>query len=187
MWLHSPVETTDNRPVTHIETLIRPARVDDAKAMAEYHHRCSVEAFTSIVEGASFDQLDPRRRVASFRSWIESTESTVHVAELDGSVIAHLVVQGNEIVHLFVDPDHWGLGLGRRLLALGEELLRDAGHQQMELRTMVGNAPAIALYESAGWVVTDELLHQETDGVRYDEHVLLKHTRGQTLRVAPSQ
>ncbi len=40
---------------------------------------------------------------------------------------------------------------------------------------MAGNAPAIALYESAGWHVTDELLNQETDGVTYVEHVLVKH------------
>ena len=39
---------------------------------------------------------------------------------------------------------------------------------------MVGSAPAIALYESAGWNVTDELLHQETDGITYVEHVLVK-------------
>ena len=42
------------------------------------------------------------------------------------------------------------------------------------MRTMVGNAPAIALYESAGWVVTDQLVHNDVDGVVYDEHELVK-------------
>lgn len=161
--------------VTRIEPTIRSARADDAEPMAAYHHRCSIEAFSPIVDGARFDQLDPRRRVETFRGWIEAPESTVHVAEFDGAVIAHLVVRHDEIVHLFVDPDHWGLGLGRRLLALGEDLLREAGHRRMELHTMVDNRPAIALYESAGWVVTEDVLHQETDGVEYDEHVLVKH------------
>jgi len=167
---------SDNRRVsTAAAPIIRPAVVDDAEPMARYHHRCSIEAFTPIVDGALFDQLDPRRRISTFRSWIVDCAHTVHVAESGGAVIAHLVTRDNEIVHLFVDPDHWGSGLGRRLLEFGETLIRGAGHVTLELHTMVGNAPAIALYESAGWHVTDELLHQETEGITYVEHVLVKH------------
>jgi len=39
---------------------------------------------------------------------------------------------------------------------------------------MVGNERAIGLYSSAGWTVTDRLVHTDQDGVAYDEHVLVK-------------
>lgn len=104
---------SDNRRVSATTApIIRPAVVDDAEPMARYHHRCSIDAFSPIVDGALFDQLDPRRRIGTFRGWIEDCAHTVHVAESRGAVIAHLVTRDNEIVHLFVDPDHWVLGSG---------------------------------------------------------------------------
>ncbi len=70
---------SDNRRVSATTApIIRPAVVDDAEPMARYHHRCSIEAFTPIVDGALFDQLDPRRRIGTFRagSWTALTPST---------------------------------------------------------------------------------------------------------------
>jgi ribosomal protein S18 acetylase RimI-like enzyme len=50
-----------------------------------------------------------------------------------------------------------------------------AGHRSFELHTMVGNTPAIGLYQSAGWQMTDRIIHSADDhGVDYDEHVLVK-------------
>jgi len=51
--------------------------------------------------------------------------------------------------------------------------LVEAGEERVVLQT--DNEPAIALYRSAGWVVTDRLVHNDRgDGVVYDEHVLVK-------------
>ncbi len=155
--------------------LIRPGVPDDAEAIAAYHHRCSIAAFSDIVAAGTFDDLDPRRRVPTFTEWLgPQSEMTVRVAVVDDVAVGHVAVEGNEIVHLFIDPDHSGRGLGRRLLAVGEELIRDAGHDTLELHTIVGNTPAIRLYESAGWVVTDRLIHNEHEGLVYDEHVMIK-------------
>lgn len=77
-------------------------------------------------------------------------------------------------MHLFVDPTYWGRGLGRELLAVGEEMLVAAGHSQVELTTLIGNKPALALYRSAGWTMTDEIVHNNVNGVVYDEHRLVK-------------
>jgi ribosomal protein S18 acetylase RimI-like enzyme len=53
-------------------------------------------------------------------------------------------------------------------------MLRSAGHREVELNTMVGNERALGLYSSAGWTVTDRVVHTDQDGVAYDEHVLVK-------------
>ena len=57
-------------------------------------------------------------------------------------------------LHLFVDPDHRAQGLGRRLLGVGEEMLRSGGYRDIELNTMVGNTRALELYGMAGWTMT---------------------------------
>jgi ribosomal protein S18 acetylase RimI-like enzyme len=86
-------------------------------------------------------------------------------------------VQDDLLVHLFIDPDHQGAGIGRRLLAIAEALIAEGGHADAELHTRVDNERAIALYESAGWHLTDRLIHSAHDGIEYDEHVLVKHVR----------
>ena len=44
-----------------------------------------------------------------------------------------------------------------------------------ELHTMVGNEPALGVYVSVSWQLTDLLTHSAHDGVEYDEHRLLQH------------
>lgn len=106
------------------------------------------------------------------------------VAVLDQVAVGHTTVRGSELVHLFIDPKHWGKGLGRRLLTVGEQMLRDEGHRIISLRTMVGNAPAIALYEAEGWIVTDKLVYNDADGIIYDEHELIKTLVDSSLKRA---
>lgn len=120
--------------------------------------------------------MEPGRNLERFARWLDADSvTTVTVAEVDDEVVAYAAVHDNELLHLFVDPDHAGTGLGRRLLAASETLMSDEGHAVLELHTMVGNTPAIALYESAGWHVTDRVIHTADDhGVSYDEHVLVK-------------
>ena len=154
----------------------RPAEPSDAETVARYHHRCWQVAFTPLLEPGAVERVDPWRMLDVFRWWFTpESEMTTVVADLDGRPIGHTTVSGAELVHLFVDPDHAGRGLGRALLAVAEELLAASGHREAELHTIVGNAPALALYRSAGWVVTERVVHNDLgDGVVYDEHVLVK-------------
>lgn len=145
----------------------------DAVTIADYHLRASRQSFRALLTGGSYDGAPPR--VERFTEWLlVDSEFSTTVADIDGVAVGHVTICGNELVHLFIDPDHQGLGLGRRLLAAGESMLAAGGHDDIELHTMIGNAPAIALYESAGWVVTDGVIDNEHDGIAYREHVLLK-------------
>jgi ribosomal protein S18 acetylase RimI-like enzyme len=148
----------------------------DASVVAEYHHRCWVLAFSSLLEPGVVAALDPKRRLWLFERWFapDQDEVSTVVAEVDGAVVGHTTVGGHEVIHLFVDPDHWGRGIGRLLLAEAERLLTEAGVAQAELHTMVGNTPALELYDRAGWTLTDRIVHSEMEDVAYDEHVLTK-------------
>jgi RimJ/RimL family protein N-acetyltransferase len=156
-------------------TRIRPASIDDVEALAAYHHRCWVIAFSSSLAPGAAEQLDPRGDVALFRARLAPDSGYVTmVADESGTAIGHTTVARNKLVHLFVNPDYWRRGIGLELLGVGEALLRDAGQQQVELWTRVGNEPAIALYLKCGWRLTDRIVHSEENGVAYDEHVLTK-------------
>ncbi len=55
-----------------------------------------------------------------------------------------------------VDEPHRGQGYGRALLTAAEEAARSRGASALELNVFGGNATAIALYASAGYVVVQQ-------------------------------
>ena len=57
-----------------------------------------------------------------------------------------------------VDGAHRGQGCGRTLLTAAEEAARSRGASALELNVFDGTATAIALYESAGYVVVQQQL-----------------------------
>jgi len=62
------------------------------------------------------------------------------------------------------------------------ERIAEAGFGEAELHTMVGNQPALGSYASAGWQLTDRLIHGAHDGVECDEHVLVERLDVTTAR-----
>ena len=155
----------------------REGRPDDVESIARYYHRCWLTASASSLEPGVAERLDPSMWLELFCDRL-SPESSMHtvVATRGGEVIGHVQVQGNNLVHLFIDPDHQGSGIGRKMLGIGEQLIVDGGFLDAELHTRVGNEPALGLYASAGWQLTNRLIHSvDVDGgIEYDEHVLEK-------------
>lgn len=148
----------------------------DAPEMSAVHHRCFVTAFIDLVTPReAVTALRPDKDVERFTEWLSDfCDVSVTVAAIGGVPVAYAAVRGHELLHLFVDPAYAGRGLGRVLLADAEDRIAADGHAEAELHTIVGNEPAIGLYRSAGWEMTDELLPDSHDGVTYDEHVMRK-------------
>jgi ribosomal protein S18 acetylase RimI-like enzyme len=148
----------------------------DAPRIAEYYHRCWLEASAPSLGPDVAERLEASMWLELFEARLApgSSMRTVVATDDEDGVIGHVQVEGNLLVHLFVDPDHQGAGIGSRLLEIGEALIADAGHVDGELHTRVDNDRAIALYRSVGWQLTDRLIHSAHDGIEYDEHVLVK-------------
>ena len=155
---------------------IRAANPDDSGPVAEYHDHCFRKTYSSQLLAGEFGIPDLEGTRRQLREWFQpgSTFET-RVAVVDGRPIGHFTVRGHQLVHLFVEPDHQGMGLGRHLLAQAEAMIGDSGHTDFELHTRIENLAAIAFYQAAGWTVTDRLIHTVEHGVSYDEHVLIKH------------
>ena len=156
----------------------RPAVQGDADAVADYHHRCFLDTYSSQLQAGEFEAPDPEGTRQQLHDWFRpESEFKTTVAVVDDAPIAHFTINGHQLVHLFVEPEHQGLGLGRRMLAEGEAMLTAAGHNDFELHARVENRSAIGFYEAAGWTVTDRLIHTVEHGIGYDEHVIIKHVQ----------
>jgi ribosomal protein S18 acetylase RimI-like enzyme len=82
------------------------------------------------------------------------------VVEEDGEVIALIqtVDEGDQLLieNVAVDPNHQGLGHGRRLLALAEDIARELGRPRVRLYTNQRFEVNIALYQRLGYVIERE-------------------------------
>ena len=156
---------------------IREAIPADADAVADYHDRCFRDTYSSQLLAGEFDAPDLAGTRQQLHDWfIPESGVETRVAVIDGAQIGHVSVSGDQLVHLFVEPSHQHVGLGRHLLALGEAMIAAGGHMDFELHARVENVAAIAFYERAGWAVTDRLIHTVEHGISYDERVLTKRS-----------
>ena len=154
---------------------IRAARPDDVDAVEDYHDRCFRETYSSQLSAGEFGAPDRAGTRQQLQTWFQSgSDFETRVAVIEGRPIGHFTVQGHQLVHLFVEPEHQGQGLGRQLLEQGEAMIAASGHTEFELHTRVENVAAVAFYKKAGWTVTDRLVHTVEHGISYDEFVLVK-------------
>lgn len=159
---------------------IRPARPDDANVVADYHHRCFLKTYDAQLRAGEFTAPDPDGTLRQLSEWFgpgsdfETFVAIVDELPITDAPIGHFTIRDNQLVHLFVEPSRQGTGLGGYLLAQGEAMIAARGHDAFELHARVENVEAIAFYENAGWVVTDERIHTVEHGISYDEHVLVK-------------
>jgi ribosomal protein S18 acetylase RimI-like enzyme len=106
---------------------------------------------------------------------LPNAEFETQIAVVGGEPIGHVTVSGSALVHLFVEPNHQNMGLGRHLLAQGEAMIAAGGHADAEVHVRLQNLAAISFYEKAGWTVTGRSIQTVEHGISYDERVLIKH------------
>lgn len=152
---------------------VRPARPEDATKIAEYHHESFVEAFAARPELIAV--AEPDIELFEERLTPGSGFTTMVLVDEADAAVGHVMVNGDLLVHLFVAGRFQRSGHGRRMLDIGEDMIRAAGHAAAELHVRVGNERAIALYKSADWTMTDELVDDPLpDGSTQPEHVMRK-------------
>ena len=124
--------------------IIRAYRDEDFVAVCAVHDRarpdelrgsCDPRAFVPLAE----EQEDPE----SFR------RSDKYVACQGDQIVGFMGVDAEYISWLYVDPEAYGRGIGRRLLRLAVQL---AGPGAWTV-ALVGNTRALSLYESEGFTI----------------------------------
>jgi GNAT superfamily N-acetyltransferase len=132
--------------------VIRSATAEEAEAVGRVHVRSWQAAYPHIFPPERLAELSPAR-------WAEiARRHPPLVAVVDGEIAGFVSVGPSrdpdgdgELYAIYVAPDFWGSGIGRQLIAAGEEHLRELGHGDALLWVLEGNPRARRFYEAAGW------------------------------------
>ncbi|MGE0750439.1 MAG: GNAT family acetyltransferase [Variibacter sp.] len=117
-------------------------------------HDADIDAVVSLWErcGLTRPWNDPRADIAFAR---RGASSAILVGKSDGAVIATVMVghDGHRgwFYYVAVDPARQGQGLGRTIMAAGEDWLRAQGVEKAQLIVRAGNEKVRAFYEALGY------------------------------------
>jgi ribosomal protein S18 acetylase RimI-like enzyme len=160
---------------------LRTATPDDAAAVARVHVRSWQAAYRGLLPDAYLDGLRPEDRMVRYTFGatdpsVPSTTVAVEDGVLCGFVTTRLspdidvdVSAQAEVLALYVDPDAWGLGVGRRLMADARTRLVTSGRGEAVLWVLVGNDRAQRFYRIDGWRPDGRRRTEEVWGVAVDE------------------
>jgi ribosomal protein S18 acetylase RimI-like enzyme len=113
-----------------------------------------IDAVVSLWErcGLTRPWNDPRADIAFAR---RGASSAILVGKSDNAVIATVMVghDGHRgwFYYVAVDPERQGQGLGRAIMAAGEDWLRAQGVEKAQLIVRAGNEKVRAFYEALGY------------------------------------
>ncbi len=135
--------------------MIRRAVDSDAADIADVWLRSFAAALPTVRRAHGDDE------VRSWFSYVVVPQYETWVAIAEGSVIGLLVLDGEELEQLYLDPSWRGRGVGDRFMDLAKQQRPDG----LGLWTFQVNGPARRFYERHGFIAVEH-----TDGLRNEEH-----------------
>lgn len=130
-------------------------------------------ALLAIHTGAILATSDEFYTEAQRQSWAHGLVAEGYARARDGgetfilatsntAVIGFCSWGAEQILGLYVDPDHQGKGIGSLLLRYGENALRQSG---VAISRIHSSLPAVSFYEAHGYVVTGRAMHSSRGGL----------------------
>lgn len=139
---------------------VRPARDGDADQVAAVHASSSHAAYEAVAAGAQ-QTLPMGRRRAFWREAIEFGEPLVQVALEDGKIVGFAGFDRSrdpdskpttgEIWAIYVQPSHWGHGVGLALWDATRAALAEEGCLEVTVWVPLVNDRALLFFERAGF------------------------------------
>ena len=141
---------------------IRPITDADIDAVAGIHVRSWQAGYAGIVPADYLAAMDPAVFAERRRLRARQPGTQTLVAALDGEVIGfasfgpYRATPGEvdprmgELYAIYVDPQRWRAGAGRRLIEAAKAALTEAGFPDMRLWVFTDNDRARRFYERAG-------------------------------------
>lgn len=146
---------------------IHPARVNDAPALARVHVDSWQAAYRGLVPDSSLQGFTYQWREECFRQSLAANAEETYVVRLDEEAVGFLTLgaardpdldvnRTGEIWGIYISPDHWRKGIGRRLAEEAERLLKSRGYENAVLWVLEGNQQARRFYEAMGFSLDGE-------------------------------
>jgi GNAT superfamily N-acetyltransferase len=152
-------------PVREPDPAVRAATPADAGAIGTLAARAWRVAYTGLLAPAILARLDGDEQAAEWaaylsdlpaadRVWVIEQAATVcGFARTGWAPDADLPAGAGEVHGLYLDPDHIGMGFGRRLYGHAVGDLVERGHQPVVVWHFAANHVAGRFYERAGFVL----------------------------------
>jgi GNAT superfamily N-acetyltransferase len=154
---------------------VRPARAEDAAAVAEVHVRTWQAAYEHVFGAERLASLDVGARTRRWETWLAEDETVFVAEDDDGRVVAFSWVGASreddaegELFAIYALPEAWGSGAGPALMHAALDAMRDAGYRDAILWVVEDNPRARRFYEREGWHL-DGRKEEEFLGVRVSE------------------
>ena len=152
---------------------IRRELPDDAERVAGVHVRAWQAGYAGIIPAEVLDRLNVNAWAERRREWRTADDDhpfTTYVVEGPHDVEGFVSVGPyrndqnhddldpvyGEILAIYVDPAHWGTGVGRALMTAACDHLADGGRNQLRLWVLEENARARRFCERAGLTADGE-------------------------------
>jgi GNAT superfamily N-acetyltransferase len=141
--------------------LLRPAEPEDAMAVARVHVRSWQAAYRTLLPDDYLDQLRPEDRAQAYDFATTDPQKPKTIVAVDQRLIKGFattmpardpdLADHGELCALYVDPTHWGRGIGVTLISAARARLLELGFRDALLWILAGNVRAERFYQIDGW------------------------------------
>jgi GNAT superfamily N-acetyltransferase len=155
---------------------LRDALPEDATAIAEVHIRSWQLGYQELLPRDYLESLRPEDRAARYQLGPRQPGGPLTVVALDGQQNRGFVTTGDsrdddvsrvgEIFAMYVNPSHWGRGIGRLLIEQARSNLCETGYVEALLWVLDGNERARRFYVADGWAPDGSRREEDVWGVR---------------------
>ena len=142
--------------------MIRRGTRDDARGVARVQVRTWQAAYAGLLPSDGLSRMSVDRAAEQWRA------HPPLVAEQDGEIMGFVSMGASrdddadgELYAIYVDPEHWGTGVGRKLIHAAETQLRVLAHRDVVLWVFEDNPCARRFYEAAGWQLDTEVRYRK--------------------------
>jgi len=164
---------------------VRPARPDDAPAVAGVHVRSWQVGYRGILAPDYLDGLRPEDRMGSYTFGSTDPDAPATIVAVENGALCGFattgpsrdtdIPDGGEVLALYVDPEAWGRGVGRRLMGEARQRLSRRGYTDAVLWVLLGNERADRFYRADGWQPEGQRRSVEIWKVAVDEVRYIRH------------
>jgi ribosomal protein S18 acetylase RimI-like enzyme len=142
---------------------VRIATAEDAVGIARVRKRSWSEAYGHVFSREQLDSISEEDDAVRWRRFLTDrpARAAAFVATRNGRVVGFSSVgtarpgddpELGELFTIYVDPDEWGQGMGRSLMAAAVERLRGEGFAEAVLWVLEDNPRTRSFYELSGWL-----------------------------------
>ena len=143
--------------------MIEKAQITDANAIARIHVEGWQKAYKGIMPQHYLDSLSIEERAKRWESMLESEDFEVWVFKQYKDVRGWVSFGPSrdkdasdktaEVRAIYVEPNFWGRGIGRELLAKAMAELKNAGFKEVTLWVLEDNHRTVRFYEHQGFTL----------------------------------